>query len=217
MGSTTVQGEVASREGMNCCGVSPCQSAAVTEIEACPLCVEHFIAVSMRELELRGAGLKGRVLAPNEADTFKELLASCAQQAHRLSESECGADTRTKARLLDVLLRASQLSQSLRRSPRVQTAVSVYLRREDSSRTWEEETWTSTISRHGAGMECRHLVEKGGTVVLCRKDGGDRARARVVYSHFDGQGRRQIGLEFLDRSDFWESASVPASGSSITM
>src|ERR1700722_9894968 len=200
MSSPTVQGEIAARSPVTYCGVSPCQSAAVTEFESRPLCADHFVAVSMHELESRCSQVKGRVLTDSESDSFKQLLATCAQQAHRLSESECGADTRTKARLLDVLLRASQLSQSLRRSPRIQSAVSVYLRREDSSRTWEEETWTSTISRHGAGLECRHLVEKGGTLVLCRKDRGDRARARVVYCHFDGKGRRQIGLEFLDRS-----------------
>jgi hypothetical protein len=218
MSSPTVHSEVNSVTAVDYCGVSPCSAAAVAEFGARPLCVEHFVSVSMQELDSRSASLRGRVLAQEEAESFKELLATCAQLAHRLSESACGADTRTKARLLDVLLRASQLSQSLRRSPRVQTAVSVYLRREDSTRTWEEETWTSTISRHGAGLECRHLVEKGGTVVLCRKDGGDRARARVVYCHFDGQGRRQIGLEFLDRSDFWERAgATPAAGTSITV
>ncbi len=186
------------------CSVAPCEGEVAAELDARPLCVEHFLTVSMGELESRSRKLKDESFESSEITAFRELLSSCAQQAHRLSEDERTADTRTKARLLDILLRASQLGQSLRRSPRVESAVSVYVRREESGRMWEEETWTSTLSRHGAGLVCRHLVEKGGLVILCRKDKGERARARVVYCHYDGQGRRQIGVEFLDRPDFWD-------------
>ena len=31
-----------------------------------------------------------------------------------------------------------------------------------------------------------------------------RAQARVVYCKYDGDGRRQIGVELLDRDDFWD-------------
>jgi len=186
------------------CEIAQCEGEVAAEIETRPLCVEHFVSVSMNELEARSRKLKDYAFDSAETFAFRNLLSSCAQQAHRLSEDERFADTRTKARLLDILLRASQLSQSLRRSPRVESAVSIYIRREDPGRVWEEETWTSTISRHGAGLVCRHLVEKGGQVILCRKDKGERARARVVYCRYDGQGRRQIGIEFLDRPDFWD-------------
>lgn len=186
------------------CSVAPCDGEVAAELNSRSLCLEHFLTESMCELESRSRKLREEAFENSETTAFRDLLSSCAQQAHRLAEGERNADTRTKARLLDILLRASQLSQSLRRSPRVESAVSVYVRLEESGRIWEEETWTSTLSRHGAGLVCRHLVEKGGLVILCRKDKGERARARVVYCHYDGQGRRQIGVEFLDRPDFWD-------------
>ncbi len=186
------------------CSVAPCEGDVAAELESKPLCVEHFLTFSIAELESRSRKLRDESFESSETTAFRDLISSCAQQAHRLSEDERNADTRIKARLLDILLRASQLGQSLRRGPRVESAVSVYVRREESGRTWEEETWTSTLSLHGAGLVCRHLVEKGGMVILCRKDKGERARARVVYCHYDGQGRRQIGVEFLDRPDFWD-------------
>lgn len=198
------------------CSVSPCDGEVAAELESRALCVEHFMTVSMLELDSRSRKLKDVSFESSEMESFRNLLASCAQQAHRLSEDERNADTRTKARLLDILLRASQLGQSLRRSTRVDSAVSVYVRREDPGRVWEEETWTSTISRHGAGLVCRHLVEKGGEVILCRKDRGERARARVVYCHFDAQGRRQIGIEFIDGSDFWDFADQARSALSAS-
>jgi len=191
------------------CSVAPCERDVAAELASKPLCVEHFLTVSIDELETRRRKLSDEAFESSETTAFRDLLSSCAQQAHRLSQDERNADTRIKARLLDVLLRASQLGQSLRRSPRVESAVSVYVRREESGRTWEEETWTSTLSRHGAGLVCRHLVEKGGLVILCRKDKGERVRARVVYCHYDGQGRRQIGVEFLDRPDFWDLSKQP--------
>jgi hypothetical protein len=191
------------------CSVAPCEGQVAAELDSKPLCVEHFLTVSIGELESRRRKLKDEAFESSETTAFRDLLSSCAQQAHRLSEDERNADTRVKARLLDILLRASQLGQSLRRSARVESAVSVYVRLEESGRTWEEETWTSTLSLHGAGLVCRHLVEKGGMVILCRKDKGERARARVVYCHYDGQGRRQIGVEFLDRPDFWDFSKQP--------
>jgi hypothetical protein len=90
------------------------------------------------------------------------------------------------------------------RLPRLEASVPVWLRREDARHTWEEETWTSTVSRHGAGFVCRHSVEINGIVVLCRRDKGYRVQARVVYSRLDAEGRRQVGVELLGRDDFWD-------------
>ncbi|HXN71813.1 MAG TPA: PilZ domain-containing protein [Candidatus Acidoferrales bacterium] len=126
------------------------------------------------------------------------------EQVQKLSDVEQVPGAPTKSQLLEFLLRASQLSKRLRRSPRLSSTVPVWLRREDPSRTWEEETWTVTVSKHGAGLVCRHPVEAGGKVVLCRRDKGSRAQARVVYCRYDGDGRRQIGVELLDRDDFWD-------------
>jgi len=60
------------------------------------------------------------------------------------------------------------------------------------------------LSRHGAGFVCRHPIETGGKVFLLRKDKGTRAEARVVYCRLDSEGSRQIGVELIDRDDFWD-------------
>jgi hypothetical protein len=36
-----------------------------------------------------------------------------------------------------------------------------------------------------------------------RKDKGIRAVASAIYSRMDSEGRRQIGVELIDRDDFW--------------
>jgi len=184
------------------CGAESCHEGAVAEVDARPFCLDHFLGSSLAELKSRYARLQEEGF--DSAGSFRESLAAWAKQAEALLEDERFADETTHARLLDALAWTSRAGKSLRRSPRVPTAIPVWLRREDPRRTWEEDTWTTTLSRHGAGFVCRHPVELGGTVTLTRKDKGGRAEARVVYSRLDADGRRQIGVELIDRDNFWD-------------
>jgi hypothetical protein len=186
------------------CSVESCGDVVSAEIDSRLFCLNHFLSVSFQELQARHKRLLQKPDAVAAA-AFKEFLATWARQADELADDAHLEDQQTKARLLEVLAWISSTGKSLRRSPRTATAVPVWLRREDPRRTWEEDTWTSTVSRHGAGFVCRHPVEKGGMVILTRKDkGGGRASARVVYSRIDSEGQRQIGVELVDRDDFWD-------------
>jgi hypothetical protein len=185
------------------CSTGSCGEPAVADFDGKRLCTEHFLASCFQELEARNDRLKSEP-ADSEIASFRKFLSSSVEQAQRISDGPHGIDQETKTQLLEFLLRASELSKRIRRSPRLTSSVPVWLRREDPARTWEEETWTVTTSRHGAGLVCKHAVEAGGTVVLCRRDKGSRAQARVVYCKYDGDGRRQIGVELLDRDDFWD-------------
>lgn len=185
------------------CCLEACNKIAAAGLDGRPLCLGHFLSVSIKEMESRSASLKGRMFDPRTSQEFGNFLAACAEQAKTLSEYSELADSSEKLRLLELLDVVSRFTRRLRRSPRQTVSVPVWLRREDPRHTWEEETWTSTVSRHGAGFVCRHSVEVNGTVVLCRRDKGGRAEARVVYCCFDSEGRRHIGVELLDAVDFW--------------
>ena len=185
------------------CSVESCTDVVSTEIDSRLFCLNHFLSVSFQELQARHKRLLQKPDAVAAA-SFKEFLATWARQAEELADDVQPEDQQTKARLLEVLAWISSTGKSLRRSPRTATAVPVWLRREDPRRTWEEDTWTSTVSRHGAGFVCRHPVDKGGMVILTRKDKGHRASARVIYSRIDSEGQRQIGVELVDRDDFWD-------------
>jgi len=93
--------------------------------------------------------------------------------------------------------------QRPRRSPRRAVSIRVWLRREGHSHTWEEETETRVLSRYGAGLSCRRSVEAGAALVIVRRDDGQRANARVSYCRYDAEGRREIGIEFLNCDNFW--------------
>jgi hypothetical protein len=198
-----------------CAGAS-CNASAAIDFEGRSLCLDHFLPACIQELESRNERLRNLPFDASATDAFKAFSANCAQQAEKLAEKLAAnaADNRNedsrlsraqaKTSLLDFLLRISQLSQQIRRSPRKVSSVPVWLRREDPHQTWHEETWTVSVSRHGAALLCRRPVEKGGTVVLCRKDKGSRATAQVVYTTRDSEGRKQIGVQFCDPINFWD-------------
>src|SRR5580704_16043638 len=165
----------------NQCATEYCNEPAAIDFDSRPLCLEHFLAACAKQAE----------------ELSKKLGEKRAEEARF-------AQRHSDVSLLDFLFRISQLSQRIRRGPRTVSSVPIWLRREDPYRTWQEETWTVTLSRHGAGVLCHRPVEQGGTVVLCRKDKGSRAAARVVYCGHDAQGRKQIGVQFCDRVDFWD-------------
>ena len=96
-----------------------------------------------------------------------------------------------------------------RRSLRKATFVPIWLRNDGHHPTWEEETETLVVSRYGAGLRCRHSIQAGNIVVILRRDNGRRATARVTYVRYDADGKRELGIEFIDRDNFWDLAWNP--------
>jgi PilZ domain-containing protein len=190
------------------CSCDACSDTVAAQLESRPLCLDHFLSISVQEIETRSTCLKVKPVDTAAAAGLRSFLADCVQQAETLAGAEDLAAGPYRVRLHDILRRSSHLNRSLRRSPRVPASIPVWLRREDQRHTWEEETWTSTASLHGAGFVCRHSVEVNGRVVLCRRDKGRRVEARVVYSRFDSEGRRHIGVEILGRGDFWDTPEL---------
>lgn len=186
------------------CNVESCGERAVAKLDMRAFCRDHFLSVSFQEIRAHYDRLKSQSYDANAMASFRELSSIWAREAEKLIEEARSANEETKGKLLEALLWISQAGKSLRRSPRVPTSIGVWLRREDPRRTWEEDTWTSTVSRHGAGFVLRHPVEMGGRVIITRKDKAQRAEARVVYSRLNSDGRREIGVEMIDRDNFWE-------------
>jgi len=190
-------------EPSRCAGAS-CDATAAIEFDGRSLCLEHFLPTCIAELEARNERLRNLPFDAAATDAFKTFITRCAKQAEQLAADPRFTQAHTKTALLDFLLRVSRLTQQIRRSQRTDSSIAVWLRREDPHQTWHEETWTVSVSQHGAALLCRRPVEKGGTVVLCRKDKGSRATAQVVYSRRDSEGRKQIGIQFNDPVNFWD-------------
>ncbi len=100
-------------------------------------------------------------------------------------------------------LRATDLSCRLRQSQRLAASIPVELRCEEPGGAWEEETQTKQISRYGALLKCQHPVRAGEILLVVRLDTGRQAQARVARRQRKIGGVQEIGIEFLDRDNFW--------------
>ena|SRR2546425_82465 len=74
---------------------------------------------------------------------------------------------------------------------------------EEPGGTWEEQTRTKQLSPRGALLECQHPVRTGEILLVVRMDSGRQAQARVAWRWRKVGGPQEIGIEFLDRDNFW--------------
>ena len=186
------------------CTVLGCEKAAAASLDGVSFCQEHFISTCYKEIDrythlVREAGFRRTA-----AESMHHFLTECTRQATDLSQHAEELDNLARARLLDILLSAADLSRHLRRSPRKVATLALRLHCEKPGRTWEEETKTRVLSRHGALVECQHPAQSGDALLVLRLDSGRQALARVVWCHQKEEGRREIGIEFLDCDNFWE-------------
>lgn len=185
------------------CCVSGCTEPASVLVETRPLCVPHFISISYDRIEQYGHIVTEHRLYEEQAGSMGQFLVDCIARAADLTQCAEKLDNLSRARLLDILLRAAELTRYLRRSSRRLAAIPIQLRCEKLGRAWDEETETRVLSRFGAMLECGHAVEAGDTLLVTRLDTGEQARGRIAWRKQNNSGRFEIGLELLNCENFW--------------
>lgn len=194
------------------CCVSGCTEAASVLLETRPFCVPHFISTSYERIEQYGLTVTEHRSYEEQAGSMGQFLVDCIARSADLTQCAEQLDNLSRARLLDILLRAAELTRYLRRSPRRLAVIPVQLRCEKLGRAWDEETETRVLSRFGAMLECSHAVELGDNLLLTRLDTGEQARTRIVWRKQNISGRFEIGIELLNCENFWGFEWGPAEG-----
>jgi hypothetical protein len=97
-----------------------------------------------------------------------------------------------------------------RRSERVLLDVAVVVRGESRNRTFQEETFTVTVSAHGALLMLEADVSLGQTLMVMNPKNWDEREARVAYKGPVHAGLAQVAVEFAKPApDFWQMDSPP--------
>jgi hypothetical protein len=185
------------------CSMPDCERPVAATLHTRALCREHFLVACYKELEGATRRLHENSFSEPAAEALRNFLAECTRQAADIAQSAKDLDNLGRARLLDILMWASDLGGRLRRGPRREASLPVRLRSEKPGRPWEEETRTRWLSRHGAMVECEHQVVTGETLQVTQIDTGQQAEARVVWQRRRGTGRFEVGLEFTTAGGFW--------------
>lgn len=185
------------------CRASGCAQPATVELETRPLCVNHFISTGYERLEDYARVVVEHRFQDATAEAMWVFLVECIERAADLTQHAGEIDNLQRARLLDILLRAAEVSRRLRRSPRKALSIPVRLRCEKLGRAWEEDTRTRVVSRFGVMLECEHSAEKGDGLTLIRLDTHAEVKARVAWRRQTSAGHFEFGLEFPDCDNFW--------------
>lgn len=99
----------------------------------------------------------------------------------------------------------------VRRSDRVLLDVPVVVRGDSADHNeFREETFTVTVSAHGALLMLEHKVALGQKIIVMNPKNWDERECRVAYIGPDRAGLAQVAVEFPQSSpDFWSLESTP--------
>jgi hypothetical protein len=97
-----------------------------------------------------------------------------------------------------------------RRSERVLLDIPVVVRGESGNRVFQEETFTVTVSAHGALLMLEANVSLGQKLVVMNPKNWDEQEARVAYKGAVHAGLAQVAVEFSRPApEFWQMDSPP--------
>lgn len=188
----------------NQCCIPGCEKSVAASLDMRLFCHDHFLEACYDGLEACSQRLQNLALTKSDDDwADRKFLEESTRQAARISQTANDLDNLSKARLLNILLWAADLSPRLRRSLRKAVGVPIRLRFDMLGDSWEEETQTQVVSRYGAQVECQYPARVGEALYIVRLDSGQQAEARVVWRRHMGADRFQIGLEFAKTTNFW--------------
>ena len=185
------------------CSVEGCDQAVISSLEGEPLCRGHFISASYVRLDQYEGMQKGAGFSVTDAESARRFIHECMRQADEIEHSAQDLDNLDRAKLLHIILSASDLGRHLRRSPRKAASIAVRLCSDKLGSAWEEDTETVLLSQYGASVRCSHPAKLGQTLQVVRSDTGQKAEARVAWQRPLGENDSRIGVEFLECENFW--------------
>src|ERR1700722_17499280 len=184
------------------CHIDGCAEAVAASLDSEPLCQGHFISLCYARLDQYDEIRKGPGLDVTNTESVRRFVHECTRTADEMEHSTKNLDNLDRAKLLHIILSASELGRHLRRSPRKAVSISVRLSSDKLGGAWEEDTKTVLLSRYGASVRCTHPTKLGETIEVTRPDTGEKAVARVAWQRTSGNDEVRIGVEFVGCENF---------------
>ncbi len=180
-----------------------CPLPAATALEGKPFCREHFIRSAYGLLDQASTRLEHASFQGPEAESVVRALDECMHATTSLAFAVENPENLERAQLMDILLWASELCRRMRRGPRKGIAIPIVLRSGAAGRAWREDAVTTTVSRYGAAVFCKHEAASGDILHVRRKDTAHEATGRVVWVRRTADDSVEIGFELLEEENFW--------------
>jgi hypothetical protein len=185
------------------CSSANCEQPVATSLDSEAFCLEHFISACYVRLDRYFELQQGKGLSAADSESARRFIHECTRQADDLEHAAKGLNNLERAKLVHIILSASELGRHLRRSPRKAAAIAVRLSSDKLGGAWEEDTETVLVSQYGALVRCKHTARAGETIHVLRADTGEETLARIAWQRPTGYDDVRIGVEFLSSDNFW--------------
>jgi hypothetical protein len=185
------------------CNIQGCAGDIAASLDGEALCLEHFISVCYARLDRYQELRKGPGLDAANTESVRRFIHESTRAADEMEHEGKDLDNLDRAKLLHIILSASELGRHLRRSPRKAASIAVHLSSERLGGVWEEDTETVLVSQYGALVRCKHAAKAGETLHVIRADTGEKTLARVAWQRPSGNEDIRIGVEFVSCENFW--------------
>jgi hypothetical protein len=185
------------------CKVESCDQAVAASLDGEAFCRQHFISTCYTRLDRYDEIRKGPGLGATNTESVRRFVHECTRSADEMEHQAKDLDNLDRAKLLHIILSASELGRHLRRSPRKVATIAVRLSSERLGGAWEEDTETVLVSRYGALVRCKHAAKAGETLNVIRADTGEKVMARVAWQRPLENDDVRIGVEFVSSENFW--------------
>src|SRR4029077_11670685 len=185
------------------CSIAGCGQPGAASLDCEAFCRQHFISVCYTRLDHYEEIRTGPGLSATDTESVRRFIHECTRHADEMEHSAKDLDNLDRAKLLHIILSASELGRHLRRSPRKVATIAVRLSSEKLGGAWEEDTQTVLVSRYGALVRCKHAAKAGETIHVLRVDTGEKALARIAWQRPLGNDEIRIGVEFVASENFW--------------
>ena len=185
------------------CSLSECGLDSETSLDGEGFCLEHFISVCYKKLDTYDEARKGPGLSIADSESARRFVKDCTRSADDIEHKARYLDNLDRAKLLHIILYASELGRHLRRSPRKIATIPVTISSQKIGGAWKENTETVLLSQHGAMVLCKHAAKSGDTLHLKRDDTGQETDARVAWQRTSTNNEVRVGVEFTAHDNFW--------------
>jgi hypothetical protein len=133
----------------------------------------------------------------------RRFIHDCTRSADEIEHNDKHLANLDRAKLLHIILYASELGRHLRRSPRKSASIPVTISSEKIGGMWKENAETVLLSQHGAMVLCKHAAKSGDPIHLKREDTGQEIDARVAWQRISNTDEIRVGVEFTASDNFW--------------
>lgn len=185
------------------CAWVGCSKPPRAALETRSLCLEHFLELSQRRLDLIERELEHEPGNRHFPPGTQNLLPEMVSQMSLLAVGTKLLHPVAREQLISLSATASALHKKLLRPPRFDRHVECLVQFGAIPSDLAETCFTMNISQRGACVETERPLAVKQVITLEQPDTGRRTKAKVIWIHEMAGTTYAVGLELLDPEDFW--------------